>query len=194
MGIFVRKQSLVVSYPKVIKIPVLLGVFSLMLTSCFKDVDFEQSQDIQLTPDLKTDLLYYTIDQTDFLDSETNAYTPVIRDTVRLEFLDDSYIQDGLMRAEFTFKHENRFPYLIKSRIQFLTENDRLQFAVNYDIPAGSLQAPSVVDTLHIIPENEIQKVRRSIKMLVELEMIGGGKELEGELDFQSKGLFEFEF
>ncbi|MDR5591740.1 hypothetical protein [Christiangramia sp. SM2212] len=182
------------SYPNFLKIPVILGVFSLMLVSCFKEVDFEQSQDIKLAPDLETDLLYYTLDQNDFLDSETNAYTPVIRDTVRLEFLDDDYIQDGLMHAEFTFMHENKFPFLIKSSIRFLSENDRTQFVVNYDIPPGSFESPSIIDTMHIIPVNDIRKVRRSIKMLVELEMIGGGKDLNGELDFQSKGLFEFEF
>ncbi len=177
---------------KFLKISILLGVFCLLFTSCFKDVDFEQAQDIVLAPDLEADLLVYTINETDFQVSETNTFTPVIRDTVRLEFLDDDYIQDGLMQAEFRFKHENRFPYLIKSSIRFLSENDRRQFSVNYEIPPGSTEAPSVIDTIHVV--DDIRTVRRSIKMLVELEMIGGGKDIEGELDFSSKGLFKFEF
>ena len=176
------------------KLPLLLGLLSILMTSCFKDVDFEQAQDIQLAPDLEVDLLYYKIDKTDFLDSETNAFTPVIRDTVRLEFLDDDYIQDGLMFAEFRFKHENKFPYLIKSSIRFLSENDRNQFSVNYDIPPGSIDSPSVVDTTYVVDGGDIGKVRRSLKMLVVLEMIGGAKDTEGELKFSSKGLFKFEF
>lgn len=157
-------------------------------------MDLEQAQDIQLAPDLEVDLLYYTLDETDFEDSETGAFTPIIRDTVRLEFLDDDYIQDGLMYAAFRFKHENRFPYLIKSSIRFLSENDRNQFSVNYDIPAGSADSLVIVDTLHVVPSAEIGKVRNSLKMLVELEMIGGGKDIDGELKFSSKGLFKFEF
>ena len=180
------------SHYKFLKISILSGVFCLFFTSCFKDVDFDQAQDIQLTPDLEASLLFYTIDETDFLDSETNVFTPVIRDTVRLEFLDDDYIQDGLMQAEFRFKHENRFPYLIRSRIRFLSENDRRQFSVNYEIPPGSVEMPSVIDTIHVV--DDIRTVRRSIKMLVELEMIGGEKGIDGELDFSSKGLFKFEF
>lgn len=179
---------------KLQKIPILISLLSLLMTSCFKDVDFEQAEDIQLAPNLEADLLFYTIDDTDFNDSETNAFTPVIRDTVRLEFLDDDYTQDGLMHAEFRFRHENRFPYLIKSSIRFLSENDRTQFSVNYDIPPGSMNAPVIVDTIHVVSGNDIGKVRRSINMLVELEMIGGGKDIVGELDFSSKGLFEFEF
>lgn len=179
---------------KLFRIPALLGAFGLLLTSCFKDVDFEQAQDIQLTPDLEADLLFYKLNEIDFFDSETNAFTPIIRDTVRLEFLDDDYIQDGLMYAEFRFKHENKFPYLIKSSIRFLSENDRTQFSVNYDIPPGSIDSIAVVDTLHVMETNEIGKVRRSIKMLVELELIDDGKDIEGELEFSSKGLFKFEF
>ncbi|MCG9970128.1 hypothetical protein [Christiangramia crocea] len=167
---------------------------SLMLTSCFKDVDFEQAQDIKLAPDLQVDLLFYELTENDFLDSETNTYSPVIRDTVRLEFLDDEYIQDGLMYAEFRFRHENSFPNKIKSKIRFLDNNGREQFNVNYDIPGGSVASPSIVDTVHTMAGSEIVRVRRSIQMVVELEMLGGGKDIEGGLDFSSKGLFKFEF
>ncbi|MGA8853405.1 MAG: hypothetical protein WB492_04430 [Christiangramia sp.] len=177
-----------------IKIPFLISVLSLLFTSCFKDVDLEQAQDIKLTPDLDVGLLYYHLDETDFLDSETNAYTPVIRDTVRLEFLDDDYIQDGLQYAEFRFRHVNRFPNAIASNIRFLGENNRSQFTVNYEVPAGSESNPGIVDTIHVMQGSEIGKVKRSIKMVVELEIIGAGKSIKGELDFSSKGLFKFEF
>jgi len=166
----------------------------LLISSCFKDVDFGQAQDIALEPDLEVDLLYYQLNETDFQDSETNAYTPVIRDTVRLEFLDDDYIQDGLMYAALRFKHQNRFPYQINSNIKFLGENGNNQFNVAYIIPEGSETASTVVDTTRILEGNEIVRLRRSIQMVVELEVVGAGKELEGELDFMSKGLFRFEF
>ncbi|TBW27421.1 hypothetical protein [Gramella sp. KN1008] len=167
---------------------------SLSLISCFKDVDFGQAKDIELTPDLDVDLLFYQLNENDFLDSETNAYSPVIRDTVRLEFLDDDYIQDGLMYAEFHFRHENSFPNEIKSKIRFLNNNGREQFSVNYTIPAGATDSIAVMDTIHVMEGSNIVKVRRSIQMLVELEMIDGGKDIEGKLDFSSKGLFKFEF
>ena len=169
-------------------------IFSLSCTSCFKDVDLSQTEDIQLTPDLQVDIIYYKLSEIDFLDSETSEYSPVIRDTTRLEYLDDSYIQDGLMHAEYRFKHENSFPYDIRSDIKFLDKNNRRQFNVSYIIPAGTASAVSVIDTVHVMDASEIQKVRRSIEMAVELEMLGPGKGLEGELKFSSKGLFRLEF
>ena len=169
-------------------------IFGILFTSCFKDVDFGQAEDITLDPDLEVDLLFYKLNETDFLDSETNAFSPVIRDTVRLEFLDDDYIQDGLMYAALRFRHENKFPYDIQSNIKFLQENGRSQFNVAYTIPAGSETVPSVVDTTHILEGGDIVDLRRSIEMVVELEVIGADESLAGELDFMSKGLFRFEF
>lgn len=182
------------SYLRLLKITIVLGVFSLVVMSCFKDVDFEQAQEIQLSPDLQVDLLYYNVNKLNFTNSGTNEFTPVIRDTVRLEFLDDDYIQEDLMFAELRFRHENKFPYSIRNKIKFLSANDRTQFSVNYDIPPGSMDAIAVVDTLRILETNEIGKLRRSIKMFIELELIDGGKDPEGELNFSSKGLFKFEF
>ncbi|MCP9201558.1 hypothetical protein MKO06_16730 [Gramella sp. GC03-9] len=178
---------------KLIIVPTLI-ISCLSLTSCFKDVDFGQAPDIALEPDLQVDLAYYELNETDFFDSETNLYTPLIRDTLRLEFLDDDYIQDGLMFVEFRFRHENRFPFPVRSNIKFLNENNRREFSIAYTIPEGSTAMPSVVDTLKVMEGNDIRNVRRSIQMVMELDILGGGQELEGSLDFSSKGLFRFEF
>ncbi len=157
-------------------------------------MDFSQASDIKLTPDLEADILVYQLNLNDFIDSQTGAYTPVIRDTVRLEFLDDDYVQEGLMYAAFRFRHKNSFSQPILSKIKFLSNSNQTQFSVNYEIPAGTKATPGIVDTLYVVEGADIVKVRRSIQMVLELEMIGGGKDIGGELDFLSKGLFKFEF
>ncbi|TRO65707.1 hypothetical protein [Christiangramia sabulilitoris] len=169
-------------------------LFSFLLTSCFKDVDFSQAENLSMEPDLEVDLLYYKLNELDFLDSETSAYTPAIRDTVRLEFLDDDYIQDGLVYAALRFKHENVFPYEINTNIRFLDKNGRNQFNVIYTIPEGFEGSPAVIDTLRVLEGDEIQKMRRSIQMVIDHEVIGGDEKLQGNLKFMSKGLFRFEF
>ena len=167
---------------------------SLVFSSCFKDVDFGQAEDITLEPDLEVDLLFYELNETDFLDSQTDEYLPIIRDTVRLEFLDDDYIQENLRYAALRFRHENNFPYVINSNIRFLGENGRNQLNIAYTIPAGFEGAASIVDTVRVIEGNEINKLRRSIQMVVQLEILDADKGLQGDLGFMSKGLFSFEF
>lgn len=177
-----------------LKISGLAILISLLFSSCFKDVDFGQAQDIVMPPDVDMDLLVYQLNENDFIDSGTGEFTPVIRDTVRLEFLNDDYIQDGLMSVEFRFRHENTFPVPIKSQIKFLSESGSNQFSVDYVIPAGKTDSIAVVDTIRVMQGSEIGKVKRSIQMALELEMEGGNKDIKGGLDFLSKGLFKFEF
>lgn len=177
-----------------VKISFLALFVSLLLSSCFKDVDFGQAPDISMTPNVDMDLLVYELNENDFIDSQTGAFTPVIRDTVRLEFLDDDYIQNNLQSVEFRFRHENYFSQPINSQIKFLDKNGREQFSINYLIPAGKVDSTAVVDTIRLIQGSEIRKVKRSIQMALELEMQGGSKSVKGGLDFLSKGLFKFEF
>ncbi|MBT8319299.1 MAG: hypothetical protein KJP01_04140 [Gramella sp.] len=182
------------SYCKSIKTFFLGFCICVVFTSCFKDVDFSKAQDISLEPDLEVDLLYYQLNENDYIDSNSGIYNPVIRDTVRLEFLDDDYIQDGLVYTALRFRHENQFPNQIVSKIRFLRENGREEFKVVYTVPAGANASAAVIDTTRILQGRDIEKIRRSIQMVVEHEVVGGDENLNGELMFKSKGLFRFEF
>ncbi len=177
-----------------IKISTFALLISLLFSSCFKDVDFGQAPDISMQPEVDIDLLVYQLNENDFIDSQTGAFTSIIRDTVRLEFLNDDYIQSNLTSVELRFRHENSFPVPIKSQIKFLDENGGNQFSIDYTIPAGKIDSTAVVDTIRVMQGSEIGKVKRSIQMALELEMEGGNKDVKGGLDFLSKGLFKFEF
>ena len=106
----------------------------------------------------------------------------------------DDYIQKDLTSVEFYFRHINTFPHEIESKIRFLSDGNREQFAVNYTIKPGINGNPVTTEQFEFIEENRIHLVRRTIKMVVELEVQPGSAKFEGELDFASKGLFSFEF
>ena len=164
------------------------------LTSCVKDVDLDQAERITLQPDLQVDLLVFDVDELDFRDPTTNSLKTRIRDTVRLEFLDDDYIQDDLSEVEFSFKYINSFPQNFSSSIFFLSENNNVQHQVDFSIAAGTMDNPVTTEVIELIPQNQIGVIRRSIKMVVEIEVLPNSEPFTGELTFQSKGLFSFQF
>jgi len=172
----------------------LLFLVSLGSISCVKDVDLDQASDIGLKPKLQIDLLVYDVNETNFVDTLTNQQKTIIRDTVRLEFLDDSYIQDDLMEVEFKFKYINSFTRSFHNKISFLSENNSAQHVVEFNINPGDENNPAVTEVIDLIQFNQIQVIRRSIKMAVEIEALPGNDPFTGELKFQSKGLFSFEF
>lgn len=172
----------------------ILCVCCLVTFSCVKDIDLSQTEDIGLSPDIETDLLIYSVTAQDFKDPETSQFQQVIRDTVRLEFLDDDYIQNDLTSAELHFKNTNSIPEKFSTRILFLSENNRRQFSVEYPIRSGSEESPSTAEAVEVLGEDRISLLKNSIKMVVELTAESGTEKFEGQLDFASKGLFKFDF
>lgn len=169
-------------------------VFAMGVISCVKDVDLNQAGDISLQPEMQVDLVITNVDEIDFMDTNTNQLKRVIRDTVRLEFLDDDYIQDDLVRVEFSFRYINTFPQTFNSKIFFLSENNRQQHLVDFYIGTGSEEDPAISENIEFIGEDRINVVKRSIKMVVEIEVLPNSQPFNGSLDFASKGLFSFEF
>lgn len=169
-------------------------LFSLGLNSCVKDVDLDQAKDIGLNPKLQIDLLIFDVNETDFVDTLTNQQKTILRDTVRLEFLDDSYIQDDLMEVEFSFKYINSFSQSFHNKISFLSETNSVQHVVEFNINAGDINNSAVTEVTDLIKLDQIHVIRRSIKMAVEIQALPNRNPFNGELKFQSKGLFSFEF
>jgi len=182
------------SFVKLLKTPILLLLFSVVMLSCVKGVDLDQTEEIALTPDLQVSLLVFDVTGADFKDKDTGEFTAIIRDTVRLEFLDDSYIQDDLSTVEFSFRYSNSFPQAFRNKISFLSENDRVQHSLQFDIAQGEKENPAITDWVEFIENERIDVIKKSIKMVVEIEVIPNDNPFEGELNFESKGLFSFEF
>lgn len=174
--------------------PAMMLIFVLGFSSCVKDVDLDQTGDISLKPRIQADLLIFTVEPVDFDDVHTGHFKSVIRDTVRLEFLDDDYIQKDLDQVEFSFRYTNTFPQEFTSKVSFLSENNRKQHDVDLTIHGGSPGSPSVTEHIELIENDRIHVIKRSIKMVVEIEALPNHLEFKGDLSFASKGLFSFEF
>lgn len=172
-------------------VPVLFAVLS---CACMSDVDLGQASEISLRPKLEMDLLHFEIKSEDWIDPETNELMTILRDTVRLAFLDDDYIQKDLVRVDLSFRHSNSFSNPFSNRISFLSENNREQYVVDLYVDAGSKEQLQISQHTEVIDSDNIQVIKRSIKMAVEIERLPGEEPFVGELKFESKGVFFFEF
>ena len=171
------------------------ALISVMLlgTSCVKDIDLEQANEIVIPPTAAIDLVYFTLDLEEF--TPTNTTGPKMAgDVVRLEFLDDDYIQDGLVRADLNFVYYNSFTSPIRSELIFLSENDREQYRISFTIPGGSPEEPGVVNYTEIIQGEDLEDFKQSIKMRVELEMFSGANDPGGQLQLKSKAFLKLEY
>ena len=179
---------------KLHKNPILLVLFSILMVSCVKGVDLDQTEEIALTPDLQVSLLIFDVSGEDFSNPNTGEFQAIISDTVRLEFLDDSYIQNDLSTVEFSFKYTNSFSQAFRNKISFLSEDNGLQHVVNFDILPGKKDNAVETNWIEFIDNDNIDAIKNSIKMVVEIQALPSPDAFDGELKFESKGLFSFEF
>lgn len=163
----------------------------LLCTSCVKDVDMDQAEEIVIPPTAAIDLIYFdlTVDELS-TGSGGNLRT---EDETRLEFLDDDYIQDGLMRADFNFRFTNSFQNSFTVNFFFRTESNAIAHQIRVDVPAGTVASPATIDYTEII-DTEINRIKRSIKVSAQIDMQEPLITSEGNLKLQSKGVYYFEF
>lgn len=160
-------------------------------TSCVKDVDLDQYEEIIISPEAALDLIYFTVTAEDFTGGSGGEVTA--RDETRLEFLDDDYIQDGLVRSDFNFRLTNTFQSPITATIRFLSASNSVQHTIVIPVGPGTIEAPATVDYTEIINKDQINRIKRSITLSVEITRHDPFA-VEGALQLESKGFYYFEF
>lgn len=173
--------------------PFIAAIFVLAgMTGCVKDVDFDQADEVLLGPELQVDLVFFNVEKEDLFNAETGEVRQIFRDTVRLEFLNDDFIQDDLQELELSFRYLNSFPEPFRSRVKFLSGNNQNQYELLFDIAPGAAGNPSRTEIVEHFGPGEFEFLKRSIKIVVEFEV--EKEPTEGKLNFGAKGLFIFEF
>lgn len=165
----------------------------LLFSSCIKDVDLNRIDEVVIPPTAAIDLVYFTLEPLDF---QSSAESPVkfAEDFVSLQFLDDDYIQTGLVGASFTFNYINTFPKKFINTVSFISKNGNTWYSFSFEIPAGSPDNPSEVNYTEIIPDDRIEAIRKSYNLKIRLEMVPDEQPIVGSLQLKSKAFYEFEF
>lgn len=177
------------SYKNLLRITFL--TLLLFCTSCVKDVDMDQAEEIVIPPTAAIDLIYFDLTVEEL--STGSGGNLRAEDETRLDFLDDDYIQDGLMRADFNFRFTNSFQNSFSVNFLFRTESNAITHQIRVDVPAGTTASPAIIDFTEII-DSEINRIKRSIKVSAQIDMQEALISGEGNLKLQSKGIYYFEF
>ncbi|MCT8338665.1 hypothetical protein MG296_01235 [Flavobacteriaceae bacterium TK19130] len=166
----------------------------LMCTSCVKDTDFDQAEDITLTPVVELDLIYFDLTADDFIDPETELPTLTLRDTTELRFLDDSFSRESIRRADFYFEFMNSIPREFEVDFTFLRgTNNESTYQTATTVIAGSPQSPQQTIFEETVEGETIDDLTRASKVVVSVTIPSADASLEGSLNLQSKTTYYLE-
>ena len=165
----------------------------LLLVSCVSDVDLDRVDEIVLTPRVDADLVFFTLNATDFQSVSSGAAQVVVRDTTRLEFLDDNVVQEYLKEIELTYRCDNTFNAALINRSLFLDDAGVIQYEISFPITAS--QDGEVVTTTYqeVLSQEDIEGIRNAIQLVNEVTLFTNGLPYNGALTVESKAIYSLE-
>lgn len=163
-------------------------------TACVRDTDFDQAEDIALTPVVELDLIYFNLQASSFYDSINSLPILTIRDTTEIKFLDDNTLQENLKRAEFYFKFTNSIPKSFQVEFQFLTDQNDLTYIMGTQVNQGVLNTPVLTEFTEVIEGEAILELTQANKVVVSVTIPSSNENLEGTLNMKSKTTYFLEY
>ncbi|WP_152538567.1 hypothetical protein [Aquimarina macrocephali] len=185
------------------KVYVLLcGICILMpLISCVKDIDFDQAEDVVLTPVYEVDFVYSRFDTNQFIDSNINPAIVVpeviVNDTLSYDLLGTDFVVDNLGRVELTFEFRNTIERDFDFDFGFLNDSDQ-RIGPLYSMTANSGNGegadPIITTEVIILDTAEINVLRDATRLISSMRVQNINSSLRGILELRSKGTYFFNY
>jgi len=174
-------------------LPILIILASIFLTACVRDTDFDEADNIALTPVVELDLIYFTLTANDFFDSSTSNPRLTVSDTTDLPFLNEGFAQENLRKADFFFKFTNSIPRSFDINFQFLNPENTETYSTQTNVSQGTPQNPQPTDFTETVEGEELTELLKASKVVVTVTIESSNEELEGELNLKSKTTYYLE-
>ncbi len=164
----------------------------LVLISCVKDVDFNQTKDLKIEPVYELDFVYSRIETAKFT-NPVGGFMPVLRDTLQDEFFSGD-VGDKLLKAELFVSLENSIPVGFDAELQFLDGNDNVIpisiSPITITVPAGNLGNEQRVEQTYSFILQDFELLQSAEKLASSVTIEGNDNDLDGELILKSKAIY----
>ena len=161
--------------------------------SCVDDVDFDQTDDFEITPVVDLALVFFDINSNDFVNPSNQEFIPVLRDTTRLEFLEGDFFRDNVIQVDFVFEYENTFNSSFTSRAVFISDNNEEQFTFDLSAEASINGSPQITRLEQTVVGDGILAIQNATSLVVELTPDDGIPPVDGTLNFRSRAVYFLE-
>jgi hypothetical protein len=166
-------------------------VIILVAVSCTKEVDFNQANDIQLTPVFESSLVYIDEPASRFLINGSEI--TLLQDSVNIDFFNDQFVVDYLEKAEFLFQTTNTINRGFQVQVDMMDDFNQLQHTFTFSSSASPDNSDVVTEHVEVFEGNSLTALKNTTKMVFTLTILPGEKIDEntiGRIELKSKGAF----
>jgi hypothetical protein len=167
-------------------------IFAVLTISCVKDVDFDQTRDIEFETVFQASVLHFNVTTSSFLD-EFNNEVLFLSDTTELPIFSGSQNENYLKQVDFIYKIKNTFNRELSVQLEFLKVNNELVYIFDAMIIPSNMNDFQQTQTVF---EENIPSIVQSEKVVINIIMQSSSQPLDlaqdMELDFQSATKFYY--
>ena len=113
-------------------------------SNCVKDVDFNQSEDISLTPVIESNIIYFNIPSDNFI-APDGSLIPFSQDYTDIRIFEDEFITDNLVKAELLMEFTNTINRNFSLYVEYLDESDISIHDFIIDMSSGTPDSPTTI-------------------------------------------------
>ncbi len=174
-------------------VPLQIVICITFLVSCSNNLNFDNIN-LELEPEVTSPLVFFELDQRDFLDENDQEIT-VVSDITVFRIFDNTVLKDNLVELTLDFEIENGFDRSFLVDFVFLDEDENITYDVeDFSINAGDLDYSS---TRSIVIETSPEFLN-STKVRVDVVLSPSSTILNPDIEkifkFKSLGTFYLKF
>lgn len=169
----------------------------LIVTSCVKDVDFEQADDLLISPVLESSLIFFDFPASEF-EEPTGTAIVVVQDELELDIFNDEFLRDNLIKAEFFFEVTNSIDRSFRADIIMYDANSIVTHAFDIAVtPDGNNEV--VVTHTELFEDALLDQLKNTTRMQFVLSMFPSSTGIPldatsiGNIKMRSKATLFFE-
>lgn len=176
-----------------LKIPLLAISLFFGFTSCVKDVDLDQIQDIRLQPRAVVDLINFHR-EADLIPNIDPGIPISHEEVIPFEVITDD-LEESVVGIDLGFEYYNSLPRTFQVEIAFLDDRNRVKQIRQFEIPPGTKNLPATNTlTFSFTTAKELELLGESTQVKVKFTMEPGPGATEGEIQLVSTAAYQFEF
>ncbi len=164
-------------------------------SSCVKDVDFNQADNLVLTPVVASSVVYTDVEASRF--SENGIELQVVRDSIaNIEIFNEQFVIDNLVRTELIFEATNTIDRTFELQVEFLDDNDVLLDSFSFEAQPSPDGNEVISETTEDYVGQRLDALKQTTKMVITLTLFPSNDgsilnaDSTGRIILKSSGLF----
>ncbi|WP_366184300.1 hypothetical protein [Flavobacterium ovatum] len=151
----------------------IISIFLLVFVSwsCSSNLDFNQTNDLILTPIEVLNLTYFDVPASQFVTSGGETKTAFA--TLKFDAFNDSFFRDNLVRTDFFFEVTNTINRAYIVDFIFYNETNQPIYTISFNIPASN-GTPQVITKTEIFKDANLDLLKQAKKEGIGVEMLPG--------------------